>query len=171
MRVAGIDPGLASLGIVLMDGARLVDFADYATKPTGAHSANEDGIYRSQYMADRVCEFLARNKPVDMVVIEEFVTRSGVNYSAAWSTPFCIGFLVNELMGKGYPVRFRLPRMLPKKDVRPKVWANYCKTREGLSAINELPKTRREHVMCAALHAIGYLEKGGSQSRRSPANN
>ena len=166
MRVVGIDPGMASLGIVLMDGSALVDYADYATKPTGAHSANEDGVLRSQQMTDEVLRFLKRNAPVDMVIVEEFVTRSGSNYSAAWTTPFFIGFMVNELMTKGYPVRFRSPRMLPKHDVRAKVWSNYCKTRRALSDINSLPKTRREHVMCAALHAIGYLEKGGSQARR-----
>ena len=166
MRVVGIDPGMASLGIVMLDGMELVDFADFSTKLTGAKSANEDGVYRSQMMTDSVLEFLKRNAPVDMVIMEEFVTRSGSNYAAAWTTPFTIGYMVNELMTKGYPVRFRSPRMLPKHDVRGKVWSNYCKTRRDLSDINSLPKTRREHVMCAALHAIGYLEKGGSQARR-----
>ena len=166
MRVVGIDPGMASLGIVAMDGTELVDYADYATKLTGAKSANEDGVYRSQMMTDSVLEFLKRNAPVDMVIMEEFVTRSGSNYAAAWTTPFTIGYMVNELISHNYTVRFRSPRLLPKHDVRDKVWKNYCKTRRGLARINELPKTRREHVMCAALHAIGYMEKGGSQSRR-----
>ena len=166
MRVVGIDPGLASCGIVAMDGSALIDYADYSTKPTGAHSANEDGILRSQQMTDEVIRFLRKNGPVDMIVVEEFVTRSGAAYSAAWTTPFFIGFMVNELMAAGYPVRFRSPRMLPKRDVRDKVWRNYCHTRKNLDAINTLPKTRREHVMCAALHAIGYMEKGGSQRRK-----
>ena len=165
MRVAGIDPGMASLGIVLMDGKHLIDFDDFSTKPTG-RTSNEDGIIRSQRMTDYVCEFLDRNAPIDAVVVEEYVTRSGASYNAAWTTPMVIGFMVNELLTKGYTVTFRSPRKLPEHGVRGKAWRNLCQTHKGLEEIDQLPKTRREHVMCAAFHACGVIEKGGRQSRR-----
>ena len=166
MRVVGIDPGMASLGIVLMDGKTLVDFADFRTVKTGARSLNEDGVKRSQFMAAKVAEFINKNEPVDVVIVEEFVTRSGRAYASAWETPFAIGYIVNDLLDAGCEVRFRSASRLPERAIRDKAWSNYCKTREGLSRINILPKSRREHVICAALHAIGHIEEGGAQKRK-----
>lgn len=166
MRVVGIDPGMATCGIVLMDGRRLIDFADFRTVRTGAKTPNEDGVKRSAQMARSIADFIRRNEPVDVVVVEEFITRSGRSYSSAWETPFAIGYIAHDLLDEGCDIRFRSAARLPDRSVREKAWSNLCKTREGLARINELPKSRREHVICAALHAIGYIEEGGAQKRR-----
>lgn len=127
-RIAGVDPGLASGGIVCVElqPERIVDAESLRTKPGKPDTEYvdrqfTDAIRRAEEWMNGAAAALDRMRP-DLVVIESFVDlpsrarRNGGGKSAfdknRWMTPLVIGRLDAHLRGLDVEVRYQNPSVL-----------------------------------------------------------
>lgn len=155
MKIAGIDPGLASGGMVLLDHAedtvlkvkKVSAKKDTVIEVTGDNEFTA-AVIRAGKWVDIVEKTLREWQP-DLVVIESFADLNSKRYRGfvqkRWQTPLVIGMLVSRLNGV-YNIQYQHPAVLHQLRVE-RAEALQDRTLHGGLLVSE-------HLVSAWAHAV-----------------
>lgn len=152
-RIIAIDPGTANTGLVYMDESRVLCVKTLTHVETVKQ--DQDALMRrAETIAAAVDDWMA-DKPHEAVVIEGFMTYTGIGGGYVFQTPYLCGYIHAVLANENLIIQ------TSRQVLNPRTKGNCRAVKDAVAAGREVMPgalmCKNDHLRSALAHGVYYL--------------